>query len=373
MCMDTENGAASPVPESQWRRIIHIDMDAFFAAVEQRDNPSLRGLPVAVGYDGPRGVVSTASYEARPYGVHSAMPISRAKALCPDLRIVPCRFDAYKEVSQQIHAIFSRYTDLIEPISIDEAFLDVTHNKTGIPLGMDVAKRIKEEIFAATGLTASAGVSYCKFLAKIASDFRKPNGLTVVHPYRALDFIAALPIEDFWGVGPKTAEKMHQLGITNGLELRSQPVEVLLSHFGKTGQIYYDFARGIDTRPVVTERVRKSIGCEETFLFDLYLPHEIEDELNALLSDLIQRLRRKQFAGHTLTLKVKYFDFSQITRSITAAKPLSTYDDIKPFATELMSHIEYSADRPIRLLGLCVSNPDTSAEKDDASTHPTLF
>ena len=371
--MSNCDGAPSE-PQGGWRRIIHIDMDAFFAAVEQRDDASLRGVPIAVGYDAPRGVVSTASYEARRYGVRSAMPIARAKALCPGLRIVPCRFDAYKAVSAQIHEIFAEYTDLIEPLSIDEAFLDVTGNKAGIELGMDVAREIKDKIRARTSLTASAGVSYCKFLAKIASDYNKPDGLKVVHPLRALEFISGLPIEDFWGVGPRTAEKMHNLGISNGAQLRECTLPFLLSQFGKAGQVYYDFARGIDTRPVVAERVRKSIGCEETFLVDIYKPYDIEDEVNALLGELIHRLRRKQFSGHTLTLKVKYFDFTQITRSITSVSPLCEYEDIKPFVDELLSHIEYSKDRPIRLLGLSVSNPDAVAgDSGIGIAHPSLF
>ncbi len=201
------------------RKIIHIDMDAFFAAVEQRDNPELRGKPVAVGFDGPRGVVSTASYEARKWGVHSAQSIAQAKQRCPDLIIVPCRHSYYAEISHQIHQIFQEYTDLIEPISIDEAFLDVTHNKKGIELAVDIAKEIKARIKEATGLTASAGISYCKFLAKVASDYRKPDGICTIHPDKALDFIAQLPVEDFWGVGKKTLQKMHFMGIYNGADL----------------------------------------------------------------------------------------------------------------------------------------------------------
>jgi len=235
------------------RKIIHIDMDAFFAAVEQRDNPELRGKPVAVGFDGPRGVVSTASYEARKYGVHSAQSITQAKQRCPNLIIVPCRHDYYAKISHQIHQIFQEYTDLIEPISIDEAFLDVTQNKKGIELAVDIAKEIKTRIKEATGLTASAGISYCKFLAKVASDYRKPDGICTIHPDKALDFIAQLPVEDFWGVGKKTLQKMHFMGIFNGADLRKVSEEHLVEVFGKAGHIFYDFARGIDERPVITE------------------------------------------------------------------------------------------------------------------------
>ena len=231
------------------RKIIHIDMDAFFAAVEQRDNPELRGKPVAVGFDGPRGVVSTASYEARKYGVHSAQSIAQAKQRCPNLIIVPCRHDYYAKISHQIHQIFQEYTDLIEPISIDEACLDVTQNKKGIELAVDIAKEIKTRIKEATGLTASAGISYCKFLAKVASDYRKPDGICTIHPGKALDFIAQLPVEDFWGVGKKTLQKMHFMGIFNGADLRKVSEEHLVEVFGKAGHIFYDFARGIDHLP----------------------------------------------------------------------------------------------------------------------------
>ena len=246
--------------EQNQRKIIHVDMDAFFASVEQRDHPEWRGKPLAVGQDSSRGVVSTASYEARKYGVHSAMSIQTAKRQCPDLIIAPGRYEVYREVSATIHRIFHDYTDLVEPISLDEAFLDVTQNKKDMDLAVDIAKEIKQRIHEETGLTASAGVSYNKFLAKIASDYRKPDGLFVIHPDRALDFIATLPVEDFWGVGGKTAERMHHLGIYNGAQLRSISLGYLLHTFGKAGRTFYDFARGIDDRPVVSERIRKSVG-----------------------------------------------------------------------------------------------------------------
>ncbi len=243
------------------RKIIHIDMDAFFASVEQRDDPSLRGLPIAVGFDGDRGVVSTASYEARPYGVHSAQSIVVAKRLCPNLIIVPPHFAKYKEVSAQVHEVFHEYTDLVEPLSLDEAFLDVSQNKFGMEYAQDIAAEIKQKIHQRTQLTASAGVSYNKFLAKIASDYRKPDGLFVIRPDRALEFIGKLPIERFWGVGPKTAERMHRMGIFTGAQLRQASLQHLTDVFGKAGPVYYEFARGIANREVIVERERKSVGC----------------------------------------------------------------------------------------------------------------
>lgn len=337
------------------RKIIHIDMDAFFASIEQRDDPELRGKPIAVGFDGPRGVVATASYEARPFGVHSAMPIGMAKRRCPQLIIVEPRFEQYKAVSRQINAIFHEYTDLVEPLSIDEAFLDVTENKKGINLAVDIAKEIKDEIYKQTGLTASAGISYNKFLAKIASDYRKPNGLCTVHPDRAEAFIAKLPIEDFWGVGPKTAEKMHSMGIFNGEQLRAIPLNQLKMAFGKAGQIYYDFARGIDNRPVVTMRERKSVGCEQTFLADISQRSAIIIELYHTVLQLTERIKKSGFEGHTLTLKVKFHDFTQITRSITVHHVLKTKKEILPLAKQLLGGVDYE-NHPIRLLGLSVSH-----------------
>ena len=345
------------------RKIIHIDMDAFFATVEQRDNPELRGKPIAVGFDGPRGVVSTASYEARKYGVRSALSIAQAKRLCPQLIIVPCRHEHYKEVSQQIHHIFQEYTDLIEPISIDEAFLDVTHNKKGIELAVDIAKEIKQRIKAETQLTASAGISYCKFLAKVASDYRKPDGICTIHPDKALDFIAQLPVEDFWGVGKKTLGKMHFMGIFNGGDLRKVSEEHLVEVFGKAGHIFYNFARGIDERPVVTYRERKSVGCEQTFLEDISLKSAVIIELYHTVLELLQRIEKSGFEGRTLTLKVKYSDFTQITRSISQDKILKKKQDILPLAKRLMQQVDYSALHPIRLIGLSVSNATSEEAK----------
>ena len=337
------------------RKIIHVDMDQFYAAVEQRDNPELKGKPIAVGHDAERGVVSTASYEARRFGVHSALSIQVAKRLCPKLIIVEPHFQRYKEVSAQLHQIFHDYTDLIEPISLDEAFLDVTNNKKGIELGVDIAREIKQRIHETTGLTASAGVSYCKFLAKIASDWRKPDGLTVIHPDKALDFIAQLKVEKIWGVGHKTAEKMHRMGIFTGADLRKQSLQHLTEEFGKMGQVFYDFARGIDNRPVISEWERKSVSCEQTFEKDIRDKSSALIELYHTVIELERRIAKNEFDGYTLTLKVKFQDFQQITRSITVDHVLRTKNDILPLAKQLLQQVEFSS-HPIRLMGLGVSN-----------------
>lgn len=343
------------------RKIIHIDMDAFFASVEQRDNPEYRGKPIAVGFDGPRGVVSTASYEARRWGVHSAQSVVQAKKRCPQLIIVPCRHERYKEISQQIHEIFHEYTDMIEPISIDEAFLDVTENKKGVEMAVDIAKEIKARIREKTGLTASAGVSYCKFLAKVASDYRKPDGLCTIHPDRALDFIASLPVENFWGVGRKTLQKMHLMGIFTGGDLRDVSENRLVETFGKAGHVFHDFARGIDDRSVVTSRERKSVGCEQTFLEDICAQSAVIIELYHVVLELLERVAKSGFEGRTLTLKVKFADFTQITRSVSQQKILNKKNDILPLAKQLLKSVDYSSGHAIRLLGLTVSK--SSAEE----------
>lgn len=338
------------------RKIIHIDMDAFYASVEQRDNPELRGKPIAVGHAEKRGVVSTASYEARRYGVRSAMASTKAKRLCPQLVFVPGRMEVYKEVSRQIHEIFHEYTDIIEPISLDEAFLDVTENKPGIQLAVDIAREIKQKIRAELDLVASAGVSYNKFLAKIASDYRKPDGLCTIHPDQALEFISRLPIESFWGVGPVTAKKMHALGIHNGEQLRARSRDTLLREFGKVGALYYDCARGIDLRPVEAVHVPKSVGCEHTLEKDISLRSSVIIELYHVAVELVGRLERRDFRGNTLTLKIKFHDFSQITRSVTQSKDLTTLEVILPLAKQLLKEVDYES-HPIRLIGLSVSNP----------------
>ena len=331
-------------------------MDAFYASVEQRDNPELRGKPIAVGHAEERGVVAAASYEARRYGVRSAMSSQKAKRICPQLIFVPGRMSVYKEVSRQIHEIFHEYTDIIEPISLDEAFLDVTVNKPGIELAVDIAKEIKRKVRERLHLVASAGVSYNKFLAKIASDYRKPDGLCTIHPDQALDFIARLPIESFWGVGPVTAKRMHLLGIHNGAQLRTRSLESLTREFGKVGAIYYDFARGIDLRPVEAVRVRKSIGCERTLEKDINRTSSVIIELYHVAVELVRRLDGKQFKGNTLTLKIKFHDFTQITRSVTRPQELTSLDTILPLAKQLLKEVDY-AEHPIRLIGLSVSNP----------------
>lgn len=338
------------------RKIIHIDMDAFYASVEQRDNPDLRGKPIAVGHAEERGVVAAASYEARRFGVRSAMSSLRAKRLCPQLVFVSGRMEVYKAVSRQIHEIFHEYTDLIEPISLDEAFLDVTENKPGIALAVEIAKEIKRKIRERLSLVASAGVSYNKFLAKIASDYRKPDGLCTIHPDQALGFIARLPVESFWGVGPVTAKKMHSLGIHDGEQLRACSLAMLTREFGKAGKLYYDFARGIDDRPVEAVRVRKSIGCEHTLEKDISRRSSVILELYHTAVELVGRLEAKGFRGNTLTLKIKFHDFSQITRSTTQSRELLTLDVILPLAKELLKEVDYE-HRPIRLIGLSVSNP----------------
>ena len=349
------------------RKIIHIDMDAFYASVEQRDNPELRGRPVAVGHAGERGVVSAASYEARKYGVRSAMASLKAMRLCPELVFVPGRMEVYKEVSDHIHEIFREYTDIIEPLALDEAFLDVTENKKGIELAVDIAREIKKRIREELGLVASAGVSYNRFLAKIASDYRKPDGLCTIHPDKALHFIDQLPIEGFWGVGKVTAKRMHTLGIHNGRDLRQWSLDGLTREFGKVGHLYYDFARGVDLRPVEAVRVRKSIGCERTLEHDIHTKAAVIVELYHTAEELVRRLANKDFRGNTLTLKVKFHDFTQITRSITQEKELLTMKTILPIAKKLLAEVEYE-NHPIRLIGLSVSNPH---DEDDSTPQST--
>ena len=350
-------------PATGFRKIIHVDMDAFFASVEQRDHPELKGKPIAVGYDGPRGVVSTASYEARRFGVHSAMAMSTAKRYCPALIVVEGHHEHYREVSDQVHAIFKDYTDLIEPISIDEAFLDVTDNKKGVSDPAAIASEIRARIREELHLTASAGISYNKFLAKISSDYNKPDGQFEVKPEEALDFIAHLPVEKFWGVGPKTLQRMHKIGIFTGADLRAVSLNHLKEVFGKVGEVYYNFSRGIDERPVEPTSLRKSVGCEETMETDITMQSQMIIELYHLVLELVDRLRKADFKGKTLTLKIKYSDFTIINRGMTVSKVLSTKDDILPLAKQLLQKVDYSAARPVRLVGLSVSNPTTGDDK----------
>ncbi len=345
------------------RKIIHIDMDAFFASVEQRDFPELKGKPVAVGGNSERGVIAAASYEARKYGVRSAMPSKVAVRLCPQLVFQKHRFDVYKEVSRQIREIFFEYTDLVEPLSLDEAFLDVTENKKGIDSATQVAREIKQKIFEATQLTASAGVSVNKFLAKVASDQRKPNGMFIIKPNGVKPFVEQLPIEKFFGVGKKTAEKMHQLDIHKGKDLLRFDLPRLVHYFGKAGQYFYDIARGNDERLVRPHHERKSVGIENTFSKDLVDEQQIQLELNRLKEGLIKRLSKSGKQGKTLTLKVKFDNFEQITRSKTLHEPIGE-KLLSELAAELIR--EAPLNRPIRLLGLTISNFKGEDEEPEA-------
>lgn len=336
------------------RKIIHIDMDAFYASVEQRDNPNLRGKPIAVAQDSPRSVLSTASYEARRYGVRSALSVGMARKLCPRLILVPPRFDVYKKVSAQIHEIFHRYTPLVEPLSLDEAYLDVTNSPTG-KTATQIAKEIRAAIRTELGLTASAGVSFNKFLAKIASDLRKPDGISRILQKDADDFIAQLPIESFFGVGPATAKRMHALGIATGADLRKRSRDELLEYFGKTGAWFYEIVRGNDSRRVEPNRARTSLGIEDTFLKDLIGVPACVEKLFPLSEELVRRLSRANFSGYTLTVKIKFSDFSQITRARTREKVFTEQIEIYETAAALLEeHLPPS--KPVRLLGITISN-----------------
>ena len=366
-CVSAGNGAEGlTLVRNVSRRIVHVDMDAFYASVEQRDRPELRGRPIAVGHAQGRGVVATASYEARRFGVHSAMPSSRARELCPELIFVEGRMSHYKAVSCQIHEIFRRYTDVIEPISLDEAFLDVTVNKQGLALGVEVAVAIKRAIREELGLVASAGV---KFLAKVASDWRKPDGLCTIHPERAIDFIDRLPVEAFWGVGPATAARLHALGIRTAPELRAVPLSDLMRHFGQSGYDFYRFVRGIDDRPVRSSRVRKIVGCERTFERDVRDPVRLRGIIGELAAELAFRLGRADFAGSTLSLKVRSHDFTTRTRSVAAEVPYdaNAMTRLAEDACRLLAGMEIPKGG-VRLLGLAVGSP---AQRDDGQ--PSLF
>ncbi|MEK1930642.1 MAG: DNA polymerase IV [Pararhizobium sp.] len=339
------------------RKILHVDMDAFYASVEQRDNPELRGLPVAVGHGEARGVVAAASYEARKFGVHSAMPSVTAKRKCPELIFVRPRFDAYRAVSEQIHAIFSEYTPLIEPLSLDEAYLDVTENLKGMQLATEIAEEIRARIKAETGLTASAGVSYNKFLAKMASDQRKPDGLFVITPKNGPAFVEALPVKKFHGVGPATAEKMHRLGIETGADLKARDLGFLQQQFGKSGPYFYWTARGVDQREVKPDRIRKSIGAEDTFREDIHDLEEARAGLQPLIDKVWRYCEANGIRGKTVTLKVKWGDFTQITRSKTVVAPVASAAEIADNVTLLLSSV-FPAPKGIRLLGVTLSSLD---------------
>jgi DNA polymerase-4 len=337
------------------RKIIHVDMDAFYASVEQRDNPELRGKPVAVGGAQARGVVAAASYEARAYGVRSAMPSLTAKRKCPDLIFVPPRFDTYRSISLQIRQIFAEYTPLIEPLSLDEAYLDVTENLKGIASATIIAADIRARIRTETGLTASAGVSYNKFLAKLASDYRKPDGLFVITPEMGPNFVQTLPVRKFHGVGPATAAKMHRLGIDTGLDLRGQSLAFLQQHFGKAGAYYYWAARGIDERPVRADRIRKSVGAENTFTTDLTTYEAALEEIRKIIDKVWRYCDGSGVRGRTVTLKIKFSNFRQITRSRTDQSPIATRVELQELCGELLAPI-FPVTRGIRLLGVSLSS-----------------
>ncbi len=342
------------------RKIIHVDMDAFYASVEQRDDPSLKGKPVAVGGQH-RGVVTAASYDARKYGVRSAMPSITAKRRCPELIFVKPRFDVYRAVSQQIRAIFADYTPLVEPLSLDEAYLDVTEDRLGLGSARSIAQDIRRRIAAETGLTASAGVSYCKFIAKLASDHRKPDGLTVITPERGAEFVASLPVSRFHGVGPVTARKMEQLGIVTGADLRDWSLPALEAKFGSSGHWYWRICRGIDEREVKPDRPYKSVSAERTFDEDLRDPERLGAELERIAGYAWDRVRRAEVVGRTVTLKVKFGDFTIITRSKSFTSPVPDFE-----AFELAGHALLSTLHPlpkgIRLLGIGLHNLGESTD-----------
>lgn len=342
------------------RKIIHVDMDAFYASVEQRDNPQLRGKPVAVGYAAVRGVVAAASYEARKFGVHSAMPSVTARRKCPDLIFVPPRFDVYRAVSQQIREIFAEYTALIEPLSLDEAYLDVTHNLKGMEIATAIAVEIRGKIKQVTGLNASAGISYNKFLAKTASDLNKPNGQAVITPKNGPAFVEALPVKKFHGVGPATAEKMHRLGIETGADLKEQPLDFLTQHFGKSGPYFYGLARGVDNRQVKPDRVRKSVGAEDTFAEDIHSYEPARERLQPLIEKVWGYCEVNEIGAKTVTLKVKYADFTQITRSRTVPSALPAITDLEDVVALLLAPI-FPPRKGIRLLGVSLSSLERRA------------
>lgn len=350
------------------RKIIHIDMDAFYASVEQRDDPALRGMPVAVGHGAARGVVAAASYEARAFGVRSAMPSMSALRRCPELVFVRPRFDVYRAVSRHIHAIFSDYTDLIQPLSLDEAYLDVTANRRGIATAWETAKDIRARIFIETGLTASAGVSYNKFLAKLASDQRKPNGQFAVTPDMGAAWVETLPVSSFHGIGPVTAAKMKRLGIQTGLDLREKPVDFLRQHFGSAAEWYHAIARGEDNRPVDPDRVRKSSGSETTFDRDLTDDAEIETGLLGQADDVWAWCQKEQAFGRTVSIKVKYQDFTQITRSRSESVPVTSRERLHETSLALIRSV-LPTRKGVRLVGVTISN-FTAANPD---TTPSLF
>jgi DNA polymerase IV len=346
------------------RKIIHVDMDAFFASVEQRDRPELRRKPVAVGHAERRGVVAAASYEAREYNVRSALPSVTALRRCPDLIFVAPRFDVYRAVSNQIHAIFQEFTDLIQPLSLDEAYLDVSEDRQGLGSAWKTAKAIRHRIFEETRLTASAGISYNKFLAKLASDHNKPNGQFAVTPDMGPAWVETLPVKRFHGVGPVTAAKMQRLGIETGADLRARSLDDLRQHFGSSAEWYYDIARGIDDRPVNPNRERKSSGSETTFGQDLTDPQAITQQLLRMADDVWGWSETKQRFGRTATIKIKFADFQQITRARSVGRPIRSREGLHIIVRELAGSV-LPAEKPVRLVGVTLSNFQAEAIEAD--------
>jgi len=341
---------------SEGRKIIHVDMDAFFASVEQRDFPELRGRPVAVGGSSKRGVVAAASYEAREFGVRSAMPSVVAARKCPGLIFVSSRFDVYREVSRQIREIFGRYTTLVEPLSLDEAYLDVTNSLRPELSATAIARDIRRAILEETNLTASAGVSFNKFLAKVGSDHDKPDGLTVIRPRDAAAFVAALPIGKFYGIGPVTAQKMNEIGIRNGADLRRFSEQDLVSRFGKAGRYYYRISRCEDDRQVHISRTRKSLGAERTFETNITDVAEMKERLNDLAERVSSRMLNASLLGLTVTLKIKTFDFEITTRQTTTDVLRGQKEEIMELVDLLLMHAPGPPTKPVRLLGISISN-----------------
>ena len=344
----------SPV---SFRKIIHIDMDAFYASVEQRDNPEYRGKPIAVGGspEGRGGVVATASYEARKYGVRSAMSSKQALQLCPQILFIRPRFDVYKEVSRKIREIFSRYTDLIEPLSLDEAYLDVTQDKLAIGSALEIAGQIKAVIKEELNLTASAGISINKFVAKIASDINKPDGLTFIGPSSIEAFMENLAVEKFHGVGKVTAAKMKSMGLHSGADLKKLSENELVRHFGKSGSFYFKIVRGIDERQVQPHRETKSLAAEDTFPYDLTTMEEMEENLDKIALLVCERLNKRSLKGRTITVKIKYNDFRQITRNKSLINPVADFETISSTAKQLLASTFLEGQR-VRLLGISLSN-----------------
>lgn len=355
-----EPNGASVVESVHQRKIIHVDMDAFYASVEQRDNPALRGKPLAVGGSRERGVVAAASYEARRFGVRSAMPSVTAWRKCPELIFVKPRFDVYRAVSHQVREILAAYTSLIEPLALDEAYLDVTENLKAMSSATEIAEQIRARIRAETGLTASAGVSYNKFLAKLASDERKPDGLFVITPRMGPSFVENMPVGRFHGIGPVTCARMQRLGIHNGRELRARTLTFLRQEFGKAGPYYYALARGIDDRPVCADRIRKSIGAETTFNTDLFTLDGARAALGPLIAKVWKHCEGSTLRGRTVTLKAKYADFQQITRSRTGETTIASQAAIEAIAFSLLEPL-FPPRKGVRLLGVTLSSFPTEA------------